>query len=136
MHRAIQASSAGGVAGFFSTEIEAVNNELGREADDPRTSAILWELVETGYVEAKFSMGSTPRPHLIRLTEKGSQQVAGWPSRPGEDLYPALLAALEERIANATPGEQPRLEKLRDGIVAVGQGVVTGVLTDVARRGL
>jgi hypothetical protein len=46
------------------------------------------------------------------------------------------LVTLEERIAKATPEEQPRLEKLRDGIIAVGQGVVTGVLTDLARRGV
>ena len=81
-------------------------------------------------------MGSPPRAPLIRLTENGSQYVAGWPSRLGDDLYPALIASLEERIAHADPDERTSLEKLREGVKALGQAVVTGVLIDTARRGI
>jgi len=135
VHTSIQRDSASGVAGFFVTEAASVNDELGRSENDPRTGAVLLELRDTGFILAEFSMDSPSQAHLIRLTEKGSQHVAGWPSRPGDDLFPALITAIEERIAVADADERTRLEWLRDGLVAVGQGVVTGVLTDMATRG-
>jgi hypothetical protein len=136
VHRSIQRDSESGASRFFSTQTATVNDELGRSDDDPRTGAILLELRNTGYISAEFSMGSPPRAPLIRLTERGSQYVAGWPSRLDDHLYPALIASLEERIAHADPDERTSLEKLREGVKAVGQAVVTGVLIDMARRGI
>jgi len=70
---------------------------------------------------------------MLQLSEKGYQAVAGWPSRPGDDVFVRLLDVLQERIDGApTETERTRLEKFRDGAVGVGKDVLTDVLSKAA----
>jgi hypothetical protein len=48
-----------------------------------------------------------------------------------------VVDLLDERIEAATgDDERNRLQRFREAVVSVGTGVVTGVLTDLARRGI
>src|SRR4051794_21244901 len=60
----------------------AVNEELGRSADDESTGNVLGLLTRTGYINAEFVLNSA-LPVLITPTEKGLQQAAGWPQEGG-----------------------------------------------------
>jgi hypothetical protein len=63
--------------------------------------------------------------------------VAGWPATPGADYAAKLVDLLDELIEAATDDdERNRLQRFREAVVSVGTGVVTGVLTDLARRGI
>jgi hypothetical protein len=121
--------------------VAAVDDELGREANDPRTARALHDLAETGYFDVTTSpaMGSIT-PAIFRLSEKALQIVAGWPSIGGESFFTRMLAELDERVAAAsTTEERTRLERLRDGLVGVGRDVFTNVVSAAAEgavRGL
>ena len=66
----------------------------------------------------------------IRLLERGAKQVGQWPS---DNLYAALLSALDERIVDTPPGkEKARLDKLRESLAAIGTTVVSELLVRVA----
>jgi hypothetical protein len=82
----------------------------------------------------RVGFGDPPVMFFIKLTEKGRQEVAGWPVAPGADFGAKLLDELERRIANAGDEEErTRLQRFRDAVADVGKGVVTGILADMAR---
>lgn len=56
----------------------SINAQLEREDEDPRTDQALADLVEAGYVSGP-EMDQRKGPLSCRLTEKGRQEVSGWP---------------------------------------------------------
>jgi DNA-binding PadR family transcriptional regulator len=105
-----------------------VNGELSRSDGDDRTEQTLYDLKRTGYIDG-MEVDNRPAPVFIELTEKGLQTVAGWPSATGESVYARLLNEIEQLAADASPEQRGRLEKLRDGLVAVGRDVFTNALS-------
>jgi hypothetical protein len=111
----------------------AINAELGREESDPATGLVLDELVMAGYLTDTMSTDVSVGPLFCRLTEKGLQATAGWPSASGEAVFERLLVLLDDAIAAApTDEERSKLERVRDGVLDVGKSVITGVLTALA----
>jgi hypothetical protein len=111
---------------------DAINEVLGRQPNDPRTDRVLFELEQGGFITGTISAHSGSGPTTCRLTGKGLQQVAGWPTGASDDLVLRLLTVLEERIRETTdPNERSRLQRLRDGIIDVGENVVAQVLAKV-----
>lgn len=114
---------------------ESVHAALGDQAVSAQaTFAALEELRRLDYIEGKAGFGNPPAMFMVKLLEKGRQEVSGWPASPGADYGAKLLDEIERRIADE-PDEtkRSRLAELRDGIKSVGVGVVTALLTDLAR---
>jgi hypothetical protein len=117
-----------------TTDIESINEVLGRDSSDDQTYRVLVALKTQGYISGTQVGGSGF--DLIQLEERGLQEVAGWPTRPGEDTYAQLLAVLSELIAQApTAEERTKFERLRDALVGIGRDVLTDVLAKVATGG-
>jgi hypothetical protein len=109
---------------------EDVVEELGSKIDQDATALALDELVRAGYLEETMGGDQLPGPGWSRLTEKGLQVTAGWPSASGEIALDRLLKVIEERIEATTGEERSKWERLRDGIADVGRGVLVAVLTE------
>jgi hypothetical protein len=109
---------------------EAVVEELEADSDTDSVALVLDELVRAGYLEETLGADQLPGPASSRLTEKGLQVTAGWPSASGEVALDRLLTVIEERIeASTTEEERSKWERLRDGLAGVGRDVIVGVLT-------
>ncbi len=68
----------------------------------------------------------------LRLLPRGRQVVRQWPSSDPAEVF---LQALAQRIAvEQDPEVRGRLEKARDSLGRVGQGVLAGVLTAVVQQ--
>lgn len=114
---------------------DAVCEALGKPAKDERTVRALAELYNAGFIASAGSIEESPAPILIQGTEKGLQQVRGWPSGGSDaQLVELLLAVLDERIeSDETPEEEKgRLRRARDAFAALGRDVAVGVLTAYA----
>lgn len=69
----------------------------------------------------------------IGLREKGRRAVGQWPAY---DAYDAFLTRLQRRLEETTDAaERSRLERFRDGAIALGREVVAELIADVIRRG-
>jgi DNA-binding PadR family transcriptional regulator len=107
-----------------------IMEELAPDADEETVMRVLDELVRAGYLEETLGTDQLPGPAAVRLTEKGLQVTAGWPTASGEIALDRLLAVIEQRIdAAETDDERSRWERLRDGVTGVGRDVLVGVLT-------
>lgn len=113
---------------------EDINAQLGRDPHDGRQNVVLEYLEKAGYITGQRAYGG--RWNFVTLEKRGLVEVAGWPAEPGQDYGAKLLDLLEERI-NATDddAERTRLQRFREAVISVGTNVVSGVLTDLARRG-
>ena len=115
----------------------AVNEQLNRAPDDERTARVLTELAADGYVEATQEAWQAVGPLMCKLTGKGLQLVANWPSGPGDALAAALLKALDERIGETQSDEEhTRLEEFRDAARDVGVNTLSSVLAKLATGGI
>lgn len=109
---------------------EVIVEELGPDADDHLVALTLEELGRAGYLEETLGGDQLPGPAASRLTEKGLQVTAGWPTASGEVALDRLLAMIEQRIEAATTEEErSKWKRLRDGVAGVGRDVFVGVLT-------
>ena len=74
----------------------------------------------------------------MRLTEKGLQATAGWPSTQADAIVASLIAAFDERIESATSAEErTKLARARDALLGLGREVLADVIVDqMTRRGL
>jgi hypothetical protein len=109
---------------------EDVVDELGSGADAYATALALDELVRAAYLEETMGGDQLPGPAWCRLTEKGLQVTAGWPSSSGEVALDRLMAVINDRIATAvTPEERTTWERFRDGVAGVSRDVMVGLLT-------
>jgi hypothetical protein len=114
----------------------AVLEELASDADEGAVTIVLEELVRSGYLEETLSADQLPGPAAVRLTEKGLQVTAGWPTASGEVALDRLITMIEQQIEAATTEDQrSRWENLRDGVAGVGRDVLVGVLTAAAQAG-
>jgi hypothetical protein len=122
----------------YGVEQRAINAELGREPDDRRTDRALFELEKGGYVEASITAtGGDYGPGLSRLTEKGLQYTAGWPTSTGSDAADRLIWALEQSVKEApSEDERSKRERARDGVLGIGRDVLTDVLSKLATGSL
>ena len=115
-------------------EGDEINVVLNREANDRAADLALSKLRGEGYIDGYRGAEGWSDCTLI---DKGLQTVAGWPSRPGDDTYELLLAALAQRI-EAAPNDEERSKwtKLRDGVGGVGREFVIEVLSNLATKGM
>jgi len=119
---------------FAVLETDDVMAQLPGGTDRDEVNKILEHLRRTGYIEADMVGGGTWT--VIQLLEPALQQVAGWPGAADDQTAERLIQLVTERMEQTTdPEEKTKLRKLRDGLVDVGKGVMTGVLTDLARGG-
>jgi hypothetical protein len=112
------------------TSAEAVVAILGRSPGDARTTRILARLYEVGYITGP-TIDDSPVPISINPTEKGLQEVAGWPSpNSGGREVELLLALLDERISDESRNEDERgrLRRFREAAAGVGRDVGSEVL--------
>lgn len=115
---------------------EAVIAALGKPPGDARTVRALAHLYDANYIDG-FMADQSPAPIFITPTEKGLQQVAGWPSTSGGGReVEMLLALLDERIADETrdDDERGRLARFRDAVAGVGRDVGAEVLAAYLAR--
>jgi hypothetical protein len=112
---------------------EFVLEELGWDGaeDNERLDRILDNLYRAGYVDgSQVGTGWT----FLRLKEPALRIVAGWPGAVDDQTAARLIELVAERMhEEADPDEQTKLRRLRDGLLEVSTGVLTGVLTDLAR---
>jgi hypothetical protein len=129
---AVYSASASAYPGLGLNQ-KMINDELERHPDDPGTARVLEELVRANYLEMTAETHQSVGPDFCRLTEKGLQITAGWPSGAPEAFLDRLLAEIDRRISEAqTHEERTKWERLRDGVTGVGRDVLTNVLSSVA----
>lgn len=109
----------------------AINAELGRAADDPRTALILRKLEQgpSPYV-ATTLRGKEEQvgPLCCEPTNRALEIFAGWPATDGEAALGKLLAELDMQIEEAEGSERKALVKIREGFGEVGKGTAAGLL--------
>lgn len=141
----------------------SINAQLGREDGDPRTDRALSALVETGYIEGEWEIDQMSGRVVLgdpQLTEKGRQEVSGWP-RPAaggpslaisdstigqlamgdiNNLTPVGLFEAWERQLEATAGSEAEKEEARgvllrakEMVAQTGTGAAGGLLADALR---
>ena len=113
----------------YGVSQEQINQHLGRAADDPRTDRVLADLHQAGYLTDVLESDQRVGPIFCRLSEKGLQEVAGWP-RPGGSPVEAFLAALDAKLADPELSEEQRgwLLKMRDAAGNMSQSVISNLL--------
>lgn len=113
-----------------------VNAQLGREADSFETDRMLLYLADAGYIESTATIDQLFGPMHMRLTEKGLQATAGWPSTQADAIVASLIAAFDERIEAAeTDEERTKLAKARDALVGLGREVLADIIARQMERG-
>jgi hypothetical protein len=116
------------------TEGKAINDVLGREANDPATDLALSKLKAEGFIDGYRESEGWSNCTLIG---EGLRVVAGWPARPGDDTYELLLAVLADRVERAsTEEERSKWAKLREGVASAGRDLVIDVLGSIATQSL
>jgi hypothetical protein len=72
----------------------------------------------------------------MRLTEKGLQATAGWPSTQADSIVASLIAAFDERIESATSEEErTKLSRARDALLGLGREVLADIIARQMERG-
>ena len=128
----------GWVAEIEGQTIQVTSGEIAGRFDvgDRAAEVELKRLIEGGWIDALDTTGYGGGLSLMepRLTEKGARAVGRWPSN---DPYEALMAVLESRIVDPDidATTRSRLVRFRDGLVDVGKGMVSGVLSTVLTTG-
>lgn len=112
---------------------EAINAELGREPRDRRTDYVLRELEQTNWIVETMGTDQTMGPLYCKVSEKGLQLVAGWPTTTAEAAVEKLLALVDLRITEASdPEERSKWQRIRDGLLGVGREALVRILADAA----
>jgi hypothetical protein len=103
--------------------------ESGRE-DGPALGLVFESLISVGFIIPTVPSDVSHLPRAFRLRERGLQATAGWPS--GETAAAALLAAISARIdMTDSPEERTKLERLRESLTEIGQGLLGNILANV-----
>jgi hypothetical protein len=115
----------------------AINAQLGRAPSDETTDRVLYELEETGWIVRTVGTDASWGPLQCKLSEKGLQLVAGWPSTTADAAVSKLLTLVELRIAEAqTPEERTRWERVRDGFLSFGRDALVELIGAAGGAGL
>lgn len=108
----------------------AINEELGRDPEDPRIGRVLYDLSRTGWLESKGETDQHVGPVEVELTERSLSLVAGWPS--AESAASALIAAVAaRRDAVESPEERGRLERLHQSLSSLSLQTLANLLGNV-----
>jgi hypothetical protein len=114
-----------------------VNELLGREKGDRRTSWALYELARTGYLETRHQSDNEIGPSYVALTEKSFRGLAGWPGENADLAAIALVELIQHRVDDAgTDEERSRWIRLRDGVIGMGHEVIVELLSTLAQTGV
>lgn len=113
----------------YGVSQEQLNERLGRPVDDAGTDRILADLARAGYLADFLETDECLGPISCRLSEKGLQEVAGWP-RPGGSPVEAFVTALDDKLADPDLSEEQRgwLLKMRDAAGNMSQSVISNLL--------
>lgn len=116
--------------GVLATDIvEKVQSES--EVTELSAMRAIAMLKDAGYLENAGALATDFGPALVRVTERGLQAVGGWPATSADAAAKALLAALDEQIADAEGEEKTKLEGFRERAADVGQGLLTELMRRV-----
>lgn len=129
-YRAMDSTPDGGLDG---PELAAA---CGRDNDDPLWYRDMQMLNESGYLEVHF--GGAMTVVYANGTEKGRQEVQGWPGPRTDHGAAELLLALLEARANdeqANEDERKKAGTLRDAVRGVGTDFFSKVISELAYRG-
>jgi len=114
----------------------AINAQLGRDQNDPRTGRILEKLVEAKYLIPKLTADQAVGPLSVDLAPKALELLAGWPTDRGDIALGRLLQLLEERIeATEDPLDKTRLRGVVESVKNVGESVMARLLTEAVLGG-
>jgi DNA-binding HxlR family transcriptional regulator len=94
----------------------------------------LTNLLDAGFIAGTpYHEGGQRYPEYLdlRLLGPGRQELRDWPCR---DPFETLILALDVAIAGADEEERTRLEKFKASALEVGQGVLTGLLTNLVAQ--
>jgi hypothetical protein len=119
-----------------STNPEAVCEAMGRPKDHEQTRRMLAYLHKSHHIGG-FTIDGTAVPVTITATEKGLQEVRGWPSEAGGHAQvEQLLAILEQRIDDPeTPDlERGRLRRVRQAVSEVAPRLMASIFVEYAER--
>jgi hypothetical protein len=112
---------------------EDVIAEMGEGTDPDHVKRALAQLYREGYIGGQ-DIQQVDWPISIEATEKGSQEVAGWPKpgAAGGDQLELLLRLLDDKIAapETPPEEKTRLQRVRDSLGGAGRDIIVGVLSN------
>lgn len=129
-YRAMDSTPDGGLEG------SELATACGRDNDDPMWYRDMQMLNEAGYLDVHF--GGAMTVAYIRGTEKGRQEVQGWPGPRTDRGAAELLLALLEARANdeqANDDERKKAGALRDAVRGVGTDFFAKIVSELAYRG-
>ena len=114
--------------------VQELRASLG-EVSDREFHNTLENLLQDGYISGTpFHEGGQRYPEYLdlRLLGQGRQVLRDWPA---DSHFEAWMSAIDAAIATTDePAERSRLEKLRSTALEVGQGMLTGILTNVVTQ--
>lgn len=101
----------------------------------PLYARTIESLVEAGYLGAIVKRRGDGEPYLAlvqRLLPEGRRAVGQWPgSDPAVELERVLTDVLDRE---SDPDRRTRIERLKTAVSDSGKDVITGVLTELAKR--
>ena len=107
--------------------------EMGEGTDPDHVRRALAQLYRERYIGGQ-DVEDYAWPIRIEATEKGLQEVAGWPKpgAAGGDQLELLLRLLDDKIAapETPPEEKTRLQRVRDSLGGAGRDIIVGVLSN------
>lgn len=113
---------------------EDVIAEMGEGTDPDHVKRALAQLYRGERYIGGQDVEEYPWPIRIEATEKGLQEVAGWPKpgAAGGDQLELLLRLLDDKIAapETPPEEKTRLQRVRDSLGGAGRDIIVGVLSN------
>lgn len=96
------------------------------DADPGRVALVMAQLADSDYIEVEHRIDEVDGSVLTELTRikpRALEEVAGWP-KAGATSLDALLAAIDQRMAEAPEAERPRLAAFRDAAIDLGAKAV------------
>ena len=87
--------------------------ELARRGFQPQMGTLIramHQLEDAGYLSCMF-LGGMSGVELIRLRERGRQEVEGWPVSPGQPSASDLQALLDQLVARSVDPDVPEPER-------------------------
>lgn len=116
---------------------EVDRGEIVQKVNMPeeKVGLVLERLEKAGYLKGTSVMERIRGPLLaIRLTEKGLQQVAGWPSSNENVATKQFIAAIDKQIKEAKePGEKKKWQSFKDSALDVSTDLLAKIIAELVR---
>lgn len=128
--RSVSAVSGENYYDVHEPELREELNRRGYEPGHAALNGVMRQLTGAGYLECTFTGGEVA---LIRLREKGRQEVEGWPTTPGSISaaeVKQLVASLEARAEDPTldSDEQSKARAAAGALQQMGISVTSTLL--------